>query len=1076
MVDQGLSLLQAAAGPLVDPGARLFLPTLVVTWCLAAVLVRGGWADGREGRGALFPIARLWTRSGRVDLALLLTNQWINTTALLGALISVPALTLMVRDALAATGSSGGWITGPPALIIVMHAVVLFVLWDLSRFALHLLMHRVPALWAFHQVHHSATSLTPLTFHRVHPVEAALFALRSVVVTAAVSGLSLFAFGEAIEPVAIFGVDAIGFVFNNFGGNLRHSHLRWGWGALERVLLSPAQHQGHHGCAREAMNSNFGTWIAIWDRIAGTWVPSADAREMAPGLPPSVANHDAGDLLSALVGPFRALWPKSKGMRALVPAAMVGLVISSPIAAYADDASATEGEDSTPAEPTGDDKAPGDTDAPAPPPETKTVGATVSVEAERARLPRVAGSAQRLSPEDLDVFDRGDIQRVLEAVPGVQARTEDGYGLRPNIGLRGAASDRSAKVMLLEDGIPIAPAPYAAPAAYYYPLPTRAVGVEVWKGASSIRHGPQTVAGAVDVQTRAVPRGPILVGDLGVGIEPDIDLHVAGGWGGAQFGLLGEFAHVGARGWKVLDGGGPTGFQRQDGMWKLRFADATGARWAQLKVGWGWEQSFETYLGLTQEDLATAPNRRYAASQRSEMNWRHGAIELRWGAAVRHGLRLDGAIWVHGLERSWTKLNGFADGPDLHDIFASTGSGQAGLYLAILRGDEDSTDPRHELLLGTNDRRYLSVGTQTLLHWTASPKDGVEHELEAGVRLIHDGVRRHHTERRQRMIAGSLVDAEGAEENTTAHLRSSALGLAAHVHEELSIGRLHLMPGLRLEVVHTEQHEHGGATGEGRWQVGVLPAFGALVVAHPNLHLYGGVHRGFSPLSPGQDEGVKPEGSWSSEAGLRYARRRTFVEATGFLNAYDNLLGQCSFAAGCAEAQADSQWNGGRALAGGLELVARQGIDLPAGLGLHFGGTYTLTRATFLESFASGSPLWGDVKKGDVLPYQPEHRAQIQVGVDLRYVRVDAAVFVVSAQRDVPGQGPITDAAHVPAQATLDLAVAVPIRAGLSAYASLENVTNQRAVQSLRPFGARPGRPFHASFGFRGTLEPMRGR
>ena len=87
---------------------------------------------------------------------------------------------------------------------------------------------------------------------------------------------------------------------------------------------------------------------------------------------------------------------------------------------------------------------------------------------------------------DLADFAQSNIEQVLARVPGVYSRAEDGYGLRPNIGLRGANSDRSSKVVLMEDGVPLAPAPYAAPAAYYFPMTQRMVGIEVYKGRGTL--------------------------------------------------------------------------------------------------------------------------------------------------------------------------------------------------------------------------------------------------------------------------------------------------------------------------------------------------------------------------------------------------------------------------------------------------------------------------------------------------------------------------------------------------------------------------------------------------------------
>ena len=106
----------------------------------------------------------------------------------------------------------------------------------------------------------------------------------------------------------------------------------------------------------------------------------------------------------------------------------------------------------------------------------------VTIIGQGEKLTRVSGSAHVVDKEALEEQAYEDVHRVLKQVPGVYVRDEDGQGLRPNIGLRGANSDRSAKVTLMEDGVLMAPAPYAAPAAYYFPITSRLVGVEVFKG------------------------------------------------------------------------------------------------------------------------------------------------------------------------------------------------------------------------------------------------------------------------------------------------------------------------------------------------------------------------------------------------------------------------------------------------------------------------------------------------------------------------------------------------------------------------------------------------------------------
>ena len=135
------------------------------------------------------------------------------------------------------------------------------------------------------------------------------------------------------------------------------------------------------------------------------------------------------------------------------------------------------------------------------------------------KLRKEAGSATLLSEVELEKFEYNDIHRILSSVPGINIREEDGYGLRPNIGFRGVTPERSKKITIMEDGVLIGPSPYSAPAAYYFPVVTRMTAVEVFKGPSAIKHGPQTVAGALNLVTRQIPEFSEGAIDISVGSD-----------------------------------------------------------------------------------------------------------------------------------------------------------------------------------------------------------------------------------------------------------------------------------------------------------------------------------------------------------------------------------------------------------------------------------------------------------------------------------------------------------------------------------------------------------------------------
>jgi sterol desaturase/sphingolipid hydroxylase (fatty acid hydroxylase superfamily) len=161
--------------------------------------------------------------------------------------------------------------TMPTAEMGLLYTVVLIVVSDFERYWVHWLMHRVPVLWEFHKVHHSAEVLTPISFFRAHPVDMLLPELVDVIVTGFVTALFLFIFPQGVTLVTILGVNAFRFAFYLFGANLRHSHVWFSFGsAVEHFIISPAQHQIHHSADPQHVNRNFGFELAVWDWMFGT--------------------------------------------------------------------------------------------------------------------------------------------------------------------------------------------------------------------------------------------------------------------------------------------------------------------------------------------------------------------------------------------------------------------------------------------------------------------------------------------------------------------------------------------------------------------------------------------------------------------------------------------------------------------------------------------------------------------------------------------------------------------------------------------------------------------------------------
>jgi sterol desaturase/sphingolipid hydroxylase (fatty acid hydroxylase superfamily) len=146
---------------------------------------------------------------------------------------------------------------------------------DVGFFVSHYLQHRIPFLWEFHKVHHSAEVLHPVTAYRSHPVDEVIKTTFVAGATGVVLGLSAYFVGQPVDGITVLGVNLFVLIFSIAGSHLRHSHVWLSYGWLDQVFVSPAMHQIHHSCAPRHFDKNLGGFFTIWDRLAGTlYLPS----------------------------------------------------------------------------------------------------------------------------------------------------------------------------------------------------------------------------------------------------------------------------------------------------------------------------------------------------------------------------------------------------------------------------------------------------------------------------------------------------------------------------------------------------------------------------------------------------------------------------------------------------------------------------------------------------------------------------------------------------------------------------------------------------------------------------------
>ena len=199
------------------------------------------------------------------------------------------------------------WI--PPATLPVPYlfaaALGVYLLHDFMNYWGHVLFHKVPLLWSFHQVHHSAEVLTPISAYRAHPLEFFVTAI----LRAPVIGLAFVFYAnfpaQDLAVTTIFGVSLVGFMYGLSGPHLQHSHLPISYGPLlNRVLMSPMVHQTHHSIDPRHRDKNFGVKFALWDWLFGTLCVPDRHERLQVGL--VGMNKDEFTTVGQLyLGPFR---------------------------------------------------------------------------------------------------------------------------------------------------------------------------------------------------------------------------------------------------------------------------------------------------------------------------------------------------------------------------------------------------------------------------------------------------------------------------------------------------------------------------------------------------------------------------------------------------------------------------------------------------------------------------------------------------------------------------------------------------------------------------------------------------
>ena len=691
----------------------------------------------------------------------------------------------------------------------------------------------------------------------------------------------------------------------------------------------------------------------------------------------------------------------------------------------------------------------------------------IHVLADRSRLSssgqnyhRLPGSFSLISKAEVLEFNDTDINRIISQVPGVYTQEEDGYGLRPNIGMRGTGLERSAKINMMEDGILIAPAPYSSPAAYYSPTAGRMESFEIRKGSSQIKYGPHSTGGAINYVSASIPQHLDFSGAISLGENSTRLAKFKTGISSNNFGLMFQTHLDNAGGFKQIDGGGETGYDKKDFLFKARLNTDSDFAAMEVKVSKTKELSHETYLGLTNSDFDKNPYRRYAASKNDLMDANHDQITLTGVFKILSNLDLTSTLYNNDFHRNWYKLNK-VNGDNIGSILnEDEGTEVSYNLLSAENSDDDIYD------IKANNRIYNSKGLQTVLKSNFSLLNS-SHNLMIGFRQHSDEMDRYQWSDLYKMDNGDLImttagiRGEGSKNNRLYSAHASSI----FFEDEIIFNKFTITAGTRYEKISLERKDWGNdldrdstATSIKSASLNVLiPGLGVSYQLANGIQIFSGIHNGFSPPGPGIDDEdeVLPEESLNFELGGRFNQGFHSAEFVAFYNDYKNLLGEDTEATGSGTY---AQFNGGKVLIQGLELSYGNLFNLNGFL-LPISFNYTFTDAKFNNNFDSEFDPWGNVSIDDELPYIPRNMFHARIGIQKGKIQSYLRLKHVDETRTIAGKGELSLSNSTSSLNVIDIVTRYQFNRNISLDMKVNNLTDSKAIVSTRPAGYRPNMP-----------------
>ncbi len=672
--------------------------------------------------------------------------------------------------------------------------------------------------------------------------------------------------------------------------------------------------------------------------------------------------------------------------------------------------------------------------------------------------------------------DRGytTFSQVVARTPGVYVRSEDSFGNFINVSIRGVDGTRANKVTMMEDGILTSPSPYANPSAYYSPKVGRMAGVEILKGSSQVRYGPQTTGGVVNFLSTPVPEedGPRFFSRNTYGSHNTFYNHL---WYGdtvqtasGRFGYLLEIHQQSSDGFRKTDGSSKkAGFDLLEPMVKMFWEPDTALKQRiEFKFGYTDFDMDDSYPGVTEQDLRGDYNRRYAVAGLDTFDSDATRTYLRWIAEPSDMLRLENTIYYNTFNRGFFRLNdvrlGASDALGGGTNISAANALLNADALAVLQGLGNGTVRRL-----SNIREHEAFGWQSQAN-IRFETGTIGHDLAAGLRVHHDNILSYGQDVRFRPDgAGGFFEVARAPQKSKGNL-DEVTAVALFLEDEISLNdQLSLRPGIRYEFLEYQRTTAAGVKSSGDANL-LMGGMGANYDIDGNNALFTGLYQGATPPNVGGYlNGTKAEKSLSYEVGYRHRRDGLRAEIVGFHTAFRDLI---TPQIGISTGNVVADRNGGKATSYGVEALVEYdaGVHLAGGaFGVPVYASATYTRARF--DLPAGARLtqgvFAGAEDGSEIPYVPEWRLAAGIGIHGENwgVNLDAS-YVTSTWASgwngrPPAGTPTSTDGKIDSLLLFDLSGNYRLNDHVKLVGGVHNLLDERALVSRHPQGPRGNSP-----------------